>query len=79
MPVQLNALRLDELLGIDKGDKMGSVAETIVKMGALYEILTAAQVLEKHGLLQKGEKATDVVKRYVEANPDINAAIARNA
>lgn len=56
-----------------------SVAKTMVKMAALADILRAAQVLERHGLLQPGVKAADVVKRYVEANPDINEALARSA
>lgn len=56
-----------------------NVAQTMVKMAALPDILRAAQVLEQHGLLQPGEQAADVVKRYVEANPDINAALARSA
>lgn len=54
-----------------------SVALTIVKMAALPDILRAAQVLEAYGLLLHGETAADVVKRYVEANPDINAMLAK--
>lgn len=56
-----------------------SVAKTMVKLASLPDILAAAQVLERHGLLPAGETANDVVKRYVQANPDINAALAKSA
>lgn len=56
-----------------------SVAKTMVKIAELPAILKAAQVLERNNLLLHGESAADVVKRYVEANPDINEAIARSA
>lgn len=56
-----------------------SVAQTMVKMAVLPDILRAAQVLEQYGLLPQGMKAADVVKRFVEANPDINAALVRSA
>lgn len=49
-----------------------SIAKTMVKMAELPGIFKAAQTLEHHGLLLHGEKAHEVVKRYVEANPDIN-------
>lgn len=56
-----------------------SVVKTMVKLAALPDILRAAQVLEQHGLLQPGEQAADVVKRYMAANPEINEALAKSA
>lgn len=56
-----------------------SVAQTMVKLAALPDILKAAQVLERHGLLLNGEKAADVVKRFVAANPDVNEALAKTS
>lgn len=52
-----------------------SEAQTMAKIAALPEILKAAQLLEGYGLLQKDEKASDIVKRYVMENPDINGAL----
>jgi hypothetical protein len=55
---------------------MSETAKAMAAMAALPEILRAAQTLERAGLL-KGETAADVVKRYVTARPEINAALAR--
>jgi hypothetical protein len=52
-----------------------STAKTMVKLAALPEIFRAAQLLEHHGLLLQNEKANEVVKRYMAANPDINEAL----
>lgn len=57
---------------------MSDTAKAMAAMAALPEILRAAQTLERAGLL-KGETAADVVKRYVAARPEINAALARAA
>jgi len=54
-----------------------SVVKTMTKLAALPDIFKAAQLLERHNLLLHGETAAEVVKRYVEANPDINATLAR--
>ena len=51
----------------------------MVKLAALPEILGAAQILERRGLLLHGEKANEVVKRYIVANPDINDLLAKSA
>lgn len=56
-----------------------STAKTMVKLIALPRILEAARLLEANGLLTNGETAADVVKRYVNANPDINEALAKGA
>lgn len=53
-----------------------NTTQTMVKFAVLPNILRAAQVLEAYGLLLHGETAADVVKRYVEANPDINEVLA---
>ena len=55
-----------------------SVTQTLVKIAALPEILKAAQILEQHKLLPEGERANDIVKRYVEANPDINMILTKS-
>ena len=52
-----------------------TTVQTMVKFAALADILKAATVLEKHGLLLNGETASQVIKRFVEANPDINEAL----
>jgi hypothetical protein len=57
---------------------MSETAKVMAAMAALPEILRAAQILERAGLL-KGESASDVVKRYVAAHPEINVALARAA
>jgi hypothetical protein len=57
---------------------MSDTAKAMVAIAALPEIFKAAQTLERAGLLQ-GESAADVVKRYVAARPEINAALARAA
>jgi hypothetical protein len=57
---------------------MSETAKVMAVIAALPEILRAAQTLERAGLL-RGETAADVVKRYVGAHPEINAAMARAA
>lgn len=52
-----------------------TTAQTMAKLTALGEILRASKVLERHGLLPTGESANGIVRRYVAANPDINAAL----
>jgi len=52
-----------------------TIVQTMVKFAALGEILRAAQVLERHGLLPMGESANGIVRRFVAANPEINAAL----
>ena len=49
-----------------------SAAKTMAKFAAISEIMNAAQVLEHYNLLAAGETATSTVKRYVQANLDIN-------
>jgi hypothetical protein len=46
----------------------------LVKLATVARVLEAAMVLEAHGLLD-GRTAQSVVRQYVEANPDINAAL----
>ena len=45
----------------------------MTKIAVLPEILLAAQVLFRYGLIT--EHPADVVKRYVVANPDINKVL----
>lgn len=52
-----------------------SVANTMVKLATLADILKAATLLKHHKLINEDPAA--VVKRYVQANPDINATLAR--
>jgi hypothetical protein len=52
-----------------------SAATTMLKLCAATDIFNAAQVLYRHGLIS--ELPHTFVKRYVEANPDINESIAR--
>lgn len=49
---------------------MSSTAETMAKIAKVPDILQAATLLEILDLLN-GEKATSVVRRYIEKNPDI--------
>lgn len=49
--------------------------ETMLKIAKVPAIFDAAMLLEKHCLLLHGETAADVVKRYIEANPDIKEHI----
>jgi hypothetical protein len=58
---------------------MSAGAQTMAKLAAMPDILRAAGVLERHGLLPKGETAAGVVKRYVAENPDIAKALAPNS
>lgn len=51
-----------------------SARDTMVKLSALTDILNAAHVLHQHGLITDAPHT--FVKRYVEANPDINEALA---
>lgn len=53
---------------------MATAMEKMKALGALPAILQAAQVLERYGLLN-GENAAAVVRRYVEAHPEINEAL----
>ena len=55
------------------------IAKAMAKIASLPEILQAAKVLEQYALLPEGESASDVVKRYVEANPEINEVLALTA
>lgn len=53
---------------------MSSIAETMDKIAKVPDILQAAALLEKLDLLN-GEKATSVVRRYIEKNPDIQKVV----
>ena len=57
---------------------MSETAKAMAAIAALPEILRAAQTLERAGLLE-GETAADVVRRYLDARPEIRAALARVA
>ena len=50
-------------------------ADTLVKVAMLPQILEAASLL--YDLKLSTEQPAAVVKRYVEANPDINATMAK--
>lgn len=56
-----------------------SAATVMLKLAYLHEILRAGKTLEMHGVLPEGETAYDSVKRYVDANPDINEYLAKNS
>lgn len=53
---------------------MTTALEKMKALAALPTIMQAAQVLERYGLLN-GENAAGVVRRYVEAHPEINEAL----
>lgn len=52
-----------------------SVAQVMTKMATMADILKAATLLHKLGLV--GEEPHTFVKRYVQANPDINEALSK--
>lgn len=54
---------------------MSDVATVMYKLGKAADILKAAQLLHKEGLIT--EDPTTYVKRYVQANPDINRHLAK--
>lgn len=63
------------IAGVMKKDmRLFNRMSTLAKMAELPKILEAAHVLKRHGLID--EEPTVVVKRYVQANPDINQALA---
>ena len=53
-----------------------NIAKVMTKIAALPRILEAAKLL--HDLRLLNEQPAAVVKRYVEANPDINDALAKH-
>lgn len=55
---------------------MATALEKMMALAALPEILQAAEVLQRHGLLEHGEQAPDVVRRYIAEHPEINEALA---
>ena len=52
---------------------MSDTTETMVKLARLPDFLSAARLLYQFGLID--EEPAAIIKRYVQANPDINAAI----
>jgi hypothetical protein len=55
-----------EAIKMTRKEKIAALA----KMAELPKVLEAATLLNKLGL--QDEKPTDTVKRYVQANPDLN-------
>jgi len=60
-------------LGPDNAGPVRKTAITMAKIAKLPLILEAAHLLHSLGLVS--EEPASLVKRYVEANPDINKAL----
>ncbi|MGJ8619595.1 MAG: hypothetical protein ACSHWN_04630 [Methylophilaceae bacterium] len=53
------------------------VADAMFRLAQLKEVLEAARTLEKHDLLANAETHADIVKRYMDQHPELNALITK--